>query len=387
VTAGPSGGYLAELTTVADDEVVVHLRPGGNGAGGEARVVTRTELEPATDYEVEGLAARTLERPAGELLARFATVNDVHFGETVCGKVGDLGDFAAFVSGSGLDSAQADAAMERVTSAIGQMGETPVLTSADMPIAAEPTYPEMMNAAAAAEIAAREPDVVLAKGDLTGKGTLAEYETFLRCYQAAFGDRLVHVRGNHDGMSGETIAVEPRCVDLPGARLILLDTVIEGRDTGRLRAEQLSWLDDLAAEADRPVLVFGHHHAWSPDSRRRSPGYFGINPDDSESLVALVARRPNVLGYFAGHTHRNRVRRFSATGDVPYVEVASVKDFPGSWAEYRVFEGGVLQVHRRISSPAALAWSELCRTLYWGLYPGYAFGQLADRCFPILPRV
>ena len=46
------------------------------------------------------------------------------------------------------------------------------------------------------------------------------------------------------------------------------------------------------------------------------------------------------------------------TGDVPFVEVACVKDYPGSWAEYRVFEGGVLQVHRRLSSPAALAWSE-----------------------------
>ena len=37
-----------------------------------------------------------------------------------------------------------------------------------------------------------------------------------------------------------------------------------------------------------------------------------------------------------------------------------MKDFPGSWAEYRVFEGGILQVHRRLSSSAALAWSEKC---------------------------
>jgi Icc protein len=80
------------------------------------------------------------------------------------------------------------------------------------------------------------------------------------------------------------------------------------------------------------------------------------------------------------------VRRFAATGEVPYAEVASAKDFPGSWAEYRVFEGGVLQVHRRTSTPAALAWSELCRSLFWGMYPEYAFGKLADRCFAIAPR-
>ena len=31
-----------------------------------------------------------------------------------------------------------------------------------------------------------------------------------------------------------------------------------------------------------------------------------------------------------------------------------MKDYPGAWAEYRVFEGGILQVHRRISTPEAL---------------------------------
>jgi hypothetical protein len=95
----------------------------------------------------------------------------------------------------------------------------------------------------------------------------------------------------------------------------------------------------------------------------------------------VVARRPRIVGYFAGHTHRNRVRRFAATGDVPWVEVACVKDFPGAWAEYRVHEGGILQVFRRISAPEALAWSEKTRDLYGGLYGVYAFGELSDRCF------
>ena len=99
---------------------------------------------------------------------------------------------------------------------------------------------------------------------------------------------------------------------------------------------------DVAADADRdgvPLLVFGHHHPWDPGSAKREPGYFGINPDDSERLVDVVAAHRSIVGYFAGHTHRNRVRHFAATGDVPWVEVACVKDFPGAWAEYRVFEG------------------------------------------------
>jgi hypothetical protein len=140
----------------------------------------------------------------------------------------------------------------------------------------------------------------------------------------------------------------------------------------------------MAADADAAVLVMGHHHPWL--GGKRSDTYFGIHPDPSEGLVAVVARRPRIAGYFAGHTHRNRVRRHADTGNTPYVEVGCVKDFPGSWAEYKVYEGGMLQIHHRISTPAALAWSERCRGLYadFGLdYVTYALGTLSDRCFLI----
>lgn len=328
---------MPELTTVADDEAVIH----------DGVTVRRFDgLAADTPYEIEGFAFRTLPR-LGERLATFATVNDVHFGEEECGII------------DGLD-----------------MG--PVLRAAP---GAEP-YPEMMNRGAIEEMAAVGPDVVVVKGDLTCNGTDAEYAAFLAAYEPAFGDRLVHVRGNHDGYHGGTFAAIPtQRVDLPGVTLAVLDTTDPGRTPGRVTPEQANWLDDVAATAGQPVLVFGHHHPWSPDSRERPEGYFGILPDSSERLVEVVARHPNVLGYFAGHTHRNRLRRFRATGERPWVEVACVKDYPGTWAEYRVFEGGVLQVHRRISTPEALAWSEETRHMYAGTYAAYALGGLGDRCF------
>ena len=52
-----------------------------------------------------------------------------------------------------------------------------------------------------------------------------------------------------------------------------------------------------------------------------------------------------------------------------------MKDFPGTWAEYRVFDGGVLQVHRRISTPEALDWTEQTRHMFAGTYADYAFGD------------
>jgi 3',5'-cyclic-AMP phosphodiesterase len=332
-----------DLTTVADDEAVFH----------DGLEVHRHEgLQPDTTYELRGASFRTLPAP-GELLSRFATVNDVHFGEIECGII------------SGV--------------------ETQVFRSPD---GAEP-YPELMNRTAIDEITAIDPAVVLVKGDLTNEGTREEYGRFLQFYGDAFGDRLRHIRGNHDAYLGQDfVPDEPVRVDLPGVRLLMIDTTVPHRAGGGIRAEQLEWLDDNAAGSDVPVLVFGHHHPWSPDSVTRSDHYFGIEPGSSEALVEVVAHRPEIAGYFAGHTHRNRVRRFSATGELPWVEVACVKDFPGSWAEYRVFDRGVLQVHRRISDPDALVWSETCRGLYEGVidYPSYSLGELSDRCFVVWPR-
>ena len=105
------------------------------------------------------------------------------------------------------------------------------------------------------EIAAIDPAAVVVKGDLTASGLVEEYDVFLQCYLAAFGDRLLHVRGNHDAFSGRNYASEPcQEMELPGVTLALLDTVIEGRDSGQVRREQLEWLDELGAR-DEPALI------------------------------------------------------------------------------------------------------------------------------------
>lgn len=329
---------IGELTTVASRYAVVHV-------GTEVR--RYDDLEPDTEQEVDGFAFRTLPEP-GALLATVATVNDIHFGEVVCGVV------------EGTD-----------------VGPTFRAEPGD------PPYPEVMNRAAVAEIGELDPDAVIVKGDLTADGTDAEVDAFLAAY-APLADRMTWVRGNHESHVGmERGAVPVQVADVPGVRIVLLDTSRAGVEHGGFDAEQADRLDALAAESDRPVLVMGHHHPWNPDAARRPERYFGITPDDSERLVAIVARRPSIVAYTAGHTHRNRVRRFAATGAVPWVEVSSVKDYPGAWAEYRVHEDGIVQVFHRISTPATLAWTERTRQMFGGLYGEYAFGTVADRNFAI----
>jgi predicted phosphodiesterase len=338
-----------EITTVAHDLVVAH----------RGHEVFRFEgLAP----ESEQLGVRTLAHPGGELLCRVGTVNDVHFGEVEAGRVGDL----------------PDGPIQRAEPG-------------------EPPYPETMNRGAVAEMLQHHLDAVVVKGDLTCNGEADEFAAFEACYRTAFGERLHVVRGNHDAYRGQHVHAGDQWIELPGVCIALLDTVIPTETTGNIRPEQLEWLDDLTTEQtgdDRPVLVMGHHQQWihggtdgAGNDEHRSEGYFGLHPDASDALAAVAARRRRIVAYTAGHTHRHRVRHMSC--GVPTIEVGCVKDFPGTWAEYRVYEGGIQQVVHRISDPAALAWSERCRGLYrdFGIdYQSYALGRLEDRCLNILPR-
>ena len=330
-----------DITTVADDLIVAH----------DGLVVQRLEhLAPGSVHDVGGVPVRTLVRPDGELLCRFATVNDVHFGEEEAGRIDDN-------PGGPIQRATSD----------------------------EAPYPETMNRGAVVEIAEIEPVAVFAKGDLSVDGRPEEWAAFEDCYRGAFGARLYVVRGNHDAYHGQVAYTGDHWVELPGVSVALMDTVIPGRTTGRITAGQLDWLDDHARVADTPVVVMGHHQQWiGAGAAHRSHDYFGLHPDSSDALAVVIERRRSIVAYMAGHTHRHRRRTLD--GGVPSIEIGCVKDFPGTWAEYRVYEGGLMQVVHRVSSLPALTWSERCRNLYsdFGIdYETYALGRLEDRCFNI----
>ena len=193
-----------------------------------------------------------------------------------------------------------------------------------------------------------------------------------------------HVRGNHDAMITDTIAATgPFAVELAGVTLAVLDTVRPGyRSRPRLRPSSSSGSTRSRRHATTPVLVFGHHHPWDPQLAERNDTYFGINPDDSDALCAVIARRESIGGYFAGHTHRNRVRRFPQARNVPIVESRVREGLSRargpSTACTRADTPSSCGASRR---PAAMAWTEKTRHMFAGLYRDYALGRLADRCF------
>ena len=136
-----------DLTTVAEDEVVFHLhspdslesgRPASwSGPGYEVI----TALRPATPLMRHGIATRTLERPAGELLCRFATVNDVHFGETECGRISDISDAVGYLTAGGADAQGMSDAKDRLQALFDRLGPALELSS---PEGTTP-YPELMS--------------------------------------------------------------------------------------------------------------------------------------------------------------------------------------------------------------------------------------------------
>ena len=309
-------------------------------AGGVVRDING--LDPATTVAVHGLTVTTLP-DIGAVRSRVATANDVHFGEVECGKI------------------------EGVTG--GQFSVGP----------GEDPYPVVMNRSVIAEITGTNPDAVIVKGDLTSFGTLVEYAEFCAYWVEACGDRLTYVRGNHDSYPGEVYADWPVQVrDVPGLRIVLLDTSRFAEPGGRVSDDQLAALDGHCSETSDTVIVMGHHPIDLPSVP--SDGHKCLARDDSEALLAVLTKHRNVVAYTAGHTHR--CRRIDVDG-IAMIEVAAVKDFPGAWAEYLVGTEGIAQVVRRASAPDAVAWAEKTRAMFDGFYGPYAMGRLEDRCFTL----
>jgi hypothetical protein len=374
-----AGPVAAEVEIRLDAEV--RARSVADGT----RVVRIEGLEPGRRYtlalEAEaGVRAEpdrylpesfeTPPAPQAALVGEIATLNDLHFGEQrVGGTLLQDGDYGP--DAEGFPSVHADAP--------------------------EIPYWRFMNEDAVAEINATAVDATVIKGDIADRGRPEQFAAAADCFAKLAAPHHAFL-GNHDhygrndGLEVDGYALlgqppAPRQVDLGGWRLLLLDTVVPGAHHGELPKPRLDWLESALAEtreAAIPTLVLAHHHPVPPLYRDRYPNTIGIDPGDSLRFFACVGRNPQVRAVLIGHTHRNRVRRNPASGDIPYVEVNCTKDYPGGWAHYRLYEDGSLrQEVVRTASPRALEHSERCRHMFRGFYRDFALGSLADRSFTI----
>lgn len=152
-------------------------------------------------------------------------------------------------------------------------------------------------------------------GDCAAKaGTDAEY--------AAFAQLLSHARvpvwllpGNHDDATRmQSLLGVPhrdgRCdyaIDVPGGRVIMLDTSRPGREDGALDAEQITWLtDQLASQGDDRAALIAMHHPCIPVG---GPAFRNIRLDDRSTnalhaaVTASLQRGARIHALVAGHAH------------------------------------------------------------------------------------
>ncbi|MGA9582748.1 MAG: phosphodiesterase [Allosphingosinicella sp.] len=167
---------------------------------------------------------------------------------------------------------------------------------------------------------APRPDLLLATGDLadTGDDSLAYL-----CLKEAVADLPFPVHcalGNHDGRAAfrsafpeapmpdgfHQYAIEDR--DL---RILVLDSLEEGRHGGAFCGTRAAWLSARLDEAPRrPTLLALHHppiesgHSWMTE-----------NPDAEwvERLESIVEWRDNIIAVVAGHLHRPVATRWAGT--------------------------------------------------------------------------
>ncbi|MET0179049.1 MAG: phosphodiesterase [Novosphingobium sp.] len=154
------------------------------------------------------------------------------------------------------------------------------------------------------------PDLMLATGDLVDRGDIDSYVRL----REAFSDLPFPVHyalGNHD-IRANFAAVFPQAefadgflqyaIELGPMRLLVLDTLEEGRHGGAFCATRARWLAERLDEApDRRTLIVQHHPPIEV-------GIAWMNTDPAEPwvirLAACLENRPNVIGLVCGHIHR-----------------------------------------------------------------------------------
>ncbi len=276
---------------------------------------------------------------------RFATVNDVHIGETRFG--------------------------------------TP--TKFREPDDVEP-YPARCLRAALAEAEAWGAQRVLVKGDLTDEGLEEEFEWFAVLLRES-GLTANVILGNHDirtpdvdgagilrrrGLDVSTVAT---AVDVPGLRVVLLPSAVEPHRGLWLPSDRAATLD-LAADADRPVFVATHHYPQRFNITNEFPP--GIPSHNARPLLDGLDRTASRSIVACGHTHRHHRRHYKS---LLITEIGSTKDYPGVWAGYVVYEGGIVQTVHRVAEPSARAWTDRTGKTLLGAWQWWSPGLRSHRCW------
>jgi 3',5'-cyclic-AMP phosphodiesterase len=245
-------------------------------------------------------------------------------------------------------------------------------------------YPARCLRAALAEAKAWGAQRVLAKGDLTDWGSEEEFEWFAAIARDA-GVEMNAILGNHDvriegvagadvlGRRGIDVSTSARAIDVPGLRIVMLPSVLDWH-IGHWSEADREELVRLAREVDRPLFVATHHYPQRLNVAYEHPP--GVPVRNARPLLdALDAAAPGSV-IACGHTHRHHRRHYKS---LLITEIGSTKDWPGVWASYRVFEGGLMQTVHQVQEPSARAWLDRTSKTLFGAWRYWSPGLRSHR--------
>lgn len=230
-------------------------------------------------------------------------------------------------------------------------------------------YPSRCFRAAVAEAKAWGARRFVFKGDLTDHGYAEEFAWFAALVRQSGADADM-ILGNHDIRTEEVdgvaelrrhglrVAATATAVDLPGLRIILLPSA-RGYHGGHW--DHADAAIELAREASGPVFVATHHYPHRFPVKLKMPS--GVaHAEATPFLDALDRVAPGSL-IACGHTHRHHRRHYKS---LLITEIGSPKDFPGVWAGYVVYEGGITQTVHKIAEPSAREWLDRTGNVLFG---------------------
>ncbi|MBK0398162.1 metallophosphoesterase [Limibaculum sp. M0105] len=153
-------------------------------------------------------------------------------------------------------------------------------------------------------------DAVLVTGDVSDDGSAASYD-FARAELGRLDLPLLVVPGNHDQRDAlrdafADAAPMPReglidwVADLPGCRIVGLDTLVEGQGGGRLRVETLDLLGEAVRGSPHEALVVALHH---PPLRTGIRFMDAIGLENSGALAGCLDGASCFVQVVAGHVH------------------------------------------------------------------------------------
>jgi predicted phosphodiesterase len=244
-------------------------------------------------------------------------------------------------------------------------------------------YPARCLRAGLAEAKAWGAASVVFKGDLADHGYEEEFAWFASIVNDSGVDAHA-ILGNHDireesvdGVAelrshGIRTAGSPEAIDVPGLRIILMPSA-RGYHGGHWE-EHADAAIALAAEADGPVFVATHHYPHRFPVKLKQPS--GVPWAEAKRFMdRLHDVQPGSM-IACGHTHRHHRRHYKS---LLITEIGSPKDFPGVWAGYVVYEGGITQTVHKIEEPSAREWLDRTGNTLFGIWRLWSPGLRTHR--------